>query len=213
MPAVNPNMPWVAQRRVYGRHICTYSIAFEGELLAHAAYLSHHRVGQGATVYFESFEHRAALEWVRKLVKAIRYTGQIAFDFIEEEGGCLYAIECNPRATSGIHLFGSGGELVQAFLRPGMLRSTGDLLMPGTASSMLTVPMLTAGLTRIRSFHELRSWLQAFHSARDVVYARKDMLPYFEQMRVLLHVWRTSRSRRVTLTQATTIDMEWNGDA
>jgi len=213
MPDVSPSTPWVAQRTIYGRHICTYSIALEGDLIAHAAYPSLHRVGQGATVYFKSIVHGASLEWVRKFVKAIRFTGQIAFDFIEEEGGGLYALECNPRATSGIHLFGSDGGLVQAFLQPEALRNSGCLLAPGSSGSMLTAAMLGAGLSGIRSNRELRSWLKDFRSARDVVFTRTDMMPGIEQLRVLLDVWRISRTRSITLTHATTIDMEWNGDA
>ncbi|MDF2724117.1 MAG: hypothetical protein K0Q59_3792, partial [Paenibacillus sp.] len=118
--AVSAQTPWVAQRHVYGRHLCTYSIACEGDLIAHAAYPCRYRVGLGATVYWQPIEHEAALRWVRKLVQAIRFTGQIAFDFIEEEDDALYALECNPRATSGIHLFGAdgGGALVRAFLHP-----------------------------------------------------------------------------------------------
>lgn len=213
MPAVSPAAPWVAQRRIYGRHICTYSVAYEGEVIAHAAYPSLYRVGQGATVHFESMEHEASREWVRRLVGAIRFTGQIAFDFIEEEGGGLYAIECNPRATSGVHLFGPDGGLVRAFLEPEALRNAGAALTPLPSGSMLTVPMLAAGLARVRSVRQLRGWLRAFRSARDVVFARQDRKPSIEQLRVLYDAWRISRTRGITLAQAATIDIEWNGEA
>lgn len=45
----------------------------------------------------------------------MRFTGQIAFDFIEESDGTIRAIECNPRATSGITLFDVTGDLPIAF--------------------------------------------------------------------------------------------------
>ncbi|MDF2724088.1 MAG: hypothetical protein K0Q59_3763, partial [Paenibacillus sp.] len=213
--AVSAQTPWVAQRHVYGRHLCTYSIACEGDLIAHAAYPCRYRVGQGATVYWQPIEHEAALRWVRKLVQAIRFTGQIAFDFIEEEDGALYALECNPRATSGIHLFGAdgGGALVRAFLHPQSLRRSGAVLMPQQGhSAMLTAPMLAAGLADIRSLGKLPEWQRAFRSARDVVFSRSDMMPAVEQLRVLWDAWRTSRTRGIPLVHATTIDIEWNGD-
>ena len=45
----------------------------------------------------------------------INFTGQIAFDFIESADKKLYAIECNPRATSGLLLFQNNDRLDQAF--------------------------------------------------------------------------------------------------
>ncbi|MBB3109686.1 putative ATP-grasp superfamily ATP-dependent carboligase [Paenibacillus phyllosphaerae] len=211
--AVSPAAPWVAQRLVHGRHICTYSVAFEGQLIAHSAYPSRYRVGQGASVYFESVEHETSLAWVRSLVQAIRYTGQIAFDFIEEADGRLYAIECNPRATSGVHLFGTGEGLVTAFLHPSKLTIAGTLLTPHASSgAMLTLPMVAAGLGGIRSISELRHWRRAFRSARDVVFSAADPRPYAEQLLLLADAWRTSRKRGIKLVQATTIDIEWNGD-
>ncbi|RAV01956.1 ATP-grasp domain-containing protein [Paenibacillus sp. YN15] len=213
MPDLSPEAPWVAQRRIEGRHLATYSIAYEGELVAHGAYPCRYRIGQGATVYFEPIRHEPSLEWVRKLVKAIGFTGQIAFDFIEEEGGGLYALECNPRATSGVHLFGGNAGLVQAFLQPEALRSAGVLVEPaGQAGSMLTVPMLAAGLSGIRSLRQLRGWAKDFHAARDAVFHRTDMGPAIEQLRVLREAWRTGKTHGISLTEATTIDLEWNGE-
>jgi predicted ATP-grasp superfamily ATP-dependent carboligase len=213
MPAISPEIPWIAQRRIQGQHICTYSVAVEGELVAHGAYPCVYRAGQGATVYFEPVRHVASLEWVRRLVRAVRFTGQIAFDFIEEEGGALYAIECNPRATSGIHLFGGDTGLVQAFLQPQAMKSKGTLITPKPSGSMLTVPLIAAGLSSIRSFGGMKSWLRAIRSARDVVSCRGDRRPVLEQLRVVFHLWRIGRTRGITLTQATTMDLEWNGEA
>jgi predicted ATP-grasp superfamily ATP-dependent carboligase len=213
MPRLSMAAPWVAQRRIEGQHLATYSIACEGELVAHGAYPCRYRIGQGATVYFEPIRHERSLEWVRKLVKAIRFTGQIAFDFIEEEGGALYALECNPRATSGAHLFEGNAGLVQAFLQPEALQSAGAMVEPaGQARSMLTVPMLAAGLGGIRSLRQLRGWLRDFHTARDAVFRRKDVGPGLEQLRVLADAWRTGRAMGIPLTEATTIDLEWNGE-
>jgi hypothetical protein len=76
-------------------------------------------------VYFESIEHTGILHYHEKIAEALPpgiNSCQIALDFIETETTTeesnehgtttriitekrLYAIECNPRATSGIHLF------------------------------------------------------------------------------------------------------------
>ncbi|MHA7964266.1 ATP-grasp domain-containing protein [Paenibacillus sp. CAU 1782] len=211
--SVSPETPWIAQRQVDGRHISTYSIAHEGVLLAHAAYPGRYRIGAGATVYFEPLEHAPSLEWVSRLVCAIGFSGQIAFDFIEEEGGELYALECNPRATSGIHLFGTDGRLREAFLSPNELKASGSLISPERSVSMLAAGMLAAAPGNISSWSGLRSWFGDWRSARDVVFRRGDIKPSIEQLGVLLESWRVSRKEGLTLSQATTRDIEWNGEA
>ena len=213
VPDLSPEAPWVAQRRIEGRHLATYSIAYRGQLIAHGAYPCRYRLGQGASVYFEPVRHDWSKEWVRQLVQATGFTGQIAFDFIEEDNGSLYALECNPRATSGIHLFNGNAGLVEAFLQPEALYDTGMVVEPADSSgTMLTLPMLAAGLCGVRSFPHLRDWLRAVRTGRDAVFRRRDMGPGMEQLRVVLDAWRTARSRGISLTEATTIDLEWNGE-
>ena len=63
-------------------------------------------------------EHAAARAWVETFVAREGYTGQIAFDFIETEAGVMYALECNPRATSGVHLLAAHPEFAAAFFTP-----------------------------------------------------------------------------------------------
>ncbi len=213
LPALSPEAPWVAQRRIEGQHLATYSIAYKGQLLVHGAYPCRYRLGQGASVYFEPVRHERSTAWVRQLVQATGFTGQIAFDFIEEDNGGLYALECNPRATSGIHLFNGNAGLVEAFLQPERLHDAGMVVEPGASSgTMLTVPMLAAGLSGVRSLPQLGDWLRAVRTGRDAVFQRRDMAPGLEQLRVLLDAWRTARSRGISVTEATTIDLEWNGE-
>jgi predicted ATP-grasp superfamily ATP-dependent carboligase len=213
LPALSPEAQWVAQRRIEGRHLATYSIACNGQLIAHGAYPCRYRIGQGATVYFEPIRHDRSKEWVQQFVQATGFTGQIAFDFIEEGNGGLYALECNPRATSGIHLFSGNAGLVEAFLQPEVLVHAGMVVEPRDSSgTMLTAPMLAAGLSGVRSLPQLRDWLRSVRAGRDAVFHRRDMAPGLEQLRVLLDAWRTARRRGISLTEATTIDLEWNGE-
>lgn len=291
LPELSAAAPWVAQRRIDGQHLCTYSVAYEGTLIAHAAYPCLYRVGEGATVHYEPIHHEGALDWVRRFAAATGFSGQLAFDFIETAGdgegkpGVLYAIECNPRSTSGVLLFGSevagqrehgeqmqhvrqrehgeqehveqdhaeqmlhgeqdnaeqmrhagqreqdnaeqmrhvgqmgqtaaGHGLAAAFLQPEALRDSGTLLTPGpgAGSVMLSAPMLACGLRSFRQAGGLGRWWRAYRSARDGVFHRSDRRPAVEQLRVLRDAWRVARANGITLTQATTIDLEWNGEA
>ena len=51
-----------------------------------------------------------------RLVAGTGYSGQISFDWIVGGDGCARAIECNPRATSGLHLFARDAALPAALM-------------------------------------------------------------------------------------------------
>lgn len=82
----------------------------------------------------------------------------------------LYPIECNPRATSGIHLFGSGDGLAEAILNPERLAEAGRTVtpMPGN-QAMLALPMLGCGLNLITRPGQWLAWWRALCGAADVV--------------------------------------------
>ncbi|WP_458126003.1 ATP-grasp domain-containing protein [Paenibacillus sp. Z3-2] len=206
--------PWVAQAYIPGQMLCTYSIAHEGQLVAHATYDSRYRTGSvGASVYFEQVEHEGALAWVRQYVEATGFSGQIGFDFIEGQDRRVYAIECNPRATSGIHLFHPGGDLVRALTEPETLVKERRMITPARGSkAMLMLPMLGSGVQQIFGKGKLRAWITAWRGTRDVVYVGQDIQPIFEQFGVVLAAWHLARSQKISLTEALTHDIEWNGE-
>lgn len=205
--------PWVSQQYIRGTALCTYSIAHEGTVVAHAAYDSRYRTGRsGASVYFEPLEHPAALDWVRRFAAASGFSGQISFDFIEADNDTLYPIECNPRATSGIHLFSPEDGLTEALLNPGPLVQSGTIIVPRSSrTAMLAIPML--GCVLKPGPGGLRSWRKAIAGATDAVFRRDDLRPVLEQFRVVYAAVRTARRHRISLTEALTEDIEWNGEA
>ena len=106
---------WLAQQRAEGRELCGFAIARDGHVVTQVVYLPRYRLPRGPAFYFEPIAHARAEEWMRELVGRCRYSGPIAFDFIEDVYGTLYPLECNPRVTSGVHLM-AAGDLVTAFL-------------------------------------------------------------------------------------------------
>lgn len=205
--------PWVAQDYIAGRAICTYSVVHDGCIVAHAAYGSRYRTGKtGASVHFEYMEHERALEWVRRFLDGTGFSGQIGFDLIEQNGGELYGIECNPRATSGIHLFEPSIGLERALLSPEELAAEGVIVRPRPGSkAMLALPMLGCGWRELLR-GELGSWLAAARGARDVIFRADDFRPWLEQALVVYDAFRTARRLGITLTEALTYDIEWNGE-
>ena len=207
-------LPWVAQAYVSGRALCTYSVVHEGRIVAHSTYDSRYRTGSvGASVFFEHVEHEGTYEWVRQFVGTTRFSGQIGFDFIEGPEGRVFAIECNPRATSGIHLFYPGDELVHAIIAPEALAKEGNLITPRQHSrAMLMLPMLGSGLQQIGRPDEWRAWMTAWRGTRDVVHLRNDTRPMLEQAAIVMSAWRLARKYKLSLTEALTHDIEWNGE-
>jgi predicted ATP-grasp superfamily ATP-dependent carboligase len=210
-PEISTNYPWVAQQFISGRAICTYSIAQYGRLTAHAAYSSSYTAGRGACVYFEPIDHSKAMEWVEQFVQFESYTGQISFDFIEAEDGSLFPIECNPRATSGIHLFHSNNQLHQAFMPICNGREDKILQPHQNTRAMLALPMLSFGLSTDLTWIGVKRWLRSFMSAKDVIFRWSDPLPFLEQLPMLIKLKQISRSRHISLIEASTADIEWNG--
>jgi len=211
LPSIHPTpqRPWVAQQFIEGQQLCTYSIAHQGRLVAHTCYPTYFTAGQGATIHFHHIDHPAALAWATAFIQREAFTGQIAFDFIQTLSGQLFALECNPRATSGIHLLASNPNFSQAFLT-----SDSDLLTPfPNADSMLSAAMLIYGLPAAFSTQALSRWATAFTTARDVLFTWNDPLPALWQFFSLLtFVWRGLR-QGISPLEASTLDIEWNGES
>jgi len=202
-----PDAPWVAQTYLRGDHFCTYSVAHHGRVCAHATYPVRWQAGQGAAIVFETVAHPQILAWVQTLVNHTQFHGQIAFDFIQPVGGEPVAIECNPRATSGIHLFSQDPRLVAA-----LLGAATDLITPTPQRpAMLALAMLLYGPTNVRSVAQLRQWSGALLRGRDVIFRRDDLCPWFAQFATLYQFWRWSVQSQVDIVAATTLDIEWNG--
>jgi len=198
---------WVAQEFVAGPQICTYSVCHRGRIAAHTAYRSDFTVGQGATILFRHIQHAATFEWVTKFVAAIGFTGQIAFDFIETEDGKIFAIECNPRAISGIHLLANHPAFPETFLNP----FAPSIIASDDFSAQLWAGMLIYGLPASLKKRKFKKWWNAFVSSRDVIFRRDDPLPALFQFRSVFFYMQLARREKISALDASTFDIEWNG--
>ena len=100
MPERSENL--LMQQRVHGEEVSCFSICQSGECPILVTYRAHTRHGSVA-VCFERISQPAVEDWVKGFAQATSYTGILSFDFIIDDAGTAWAIECNPRATSGIH--------------------------------------------------------------------------------------------------------------
>ncbi len=113
---------WLAQQYVQGKEVASYSLAQNGQLIAHTCYQANCRANAngangmhqqpeqqqsqqtGASLDFQCVAIPQIVDFVQAVIKQCHYTGQIGFDFIQDQQGQWWVLECNPRATSGIHL-------------------------------------------------------------------------------------------------------------
>lgn len=116
---VSDEIHYVAQEWVTGSAYCSYMVIRRGSVQAFAVYPVTETLDGSSCVYFKAIEHDAIRNYCEQVAKHLPDTGaQIAMDFIETPEGRLVAIECNLRATSGIHLYSGTTHLARALVDP-----------------------------------------------------------------------------------------------
>lgn len=197
-----PARPWVLQRRIAGVEHSTYAVAVAGRVTAFAAYRSTQRLGGGAGYAFRPAPdavHARLLRASSVLAAELRLTGQFALDAIDD-GTRSWLIECNPRATSGVHLLAGEGGLARAMRG----KPCGT---PALSEERHLLPMMLSwGL-----LDHLRRGAWPRLTGRDVIGAPGDRLPLLGAVADTLGFAVTAAWHGIALTGATTRDIEWNG--
>lgn len=205
----SPRDPWLAQRRIDGTEVSFYATARNGALSAFSAYGAGWRLPGGASYAFDPIGGLVAkrLEaYATGLVRALDLTGQIACDAITDRDGRTWLLECNPRATSGVHLLAGTGGLARA-----IVGSTG-VHRAGLDSRHLLPALVAFGLSEAIRHRRWRDWWRQARSARDVVGRPGDRAPVLGAVADSLIFSLAARRRGESLRMVTTRDIEWNGE-
>ncbi|MGB1242721.1 MAG: ATP-grasp domain-containing protein [Chitinophagales bacterium] len=209
---VSPSKKWVVQSYIEGAHFCSYSIVKKGKLLAHTVYPVGYRVKQGAALYFTHIDIPEIETAIRSIAQELNYTGHLAFDFIHSNiDNLYYAIECNPRLTSGIHLFEDSQKLAYIFTQPSPSFASKPLYGASDSQWMISFGLLLYALPKVKSIKEMKNLFLDIKRAKDVVFSWKDLKPFIKQFSSLYHFYRLSRQEGISLLEASTYDIEWNG--
>jgi predicted ATP-grasp superfamily ATP-dependent carboligase len=198
-----PPYPWLLQAYIAGESVCSYSALHGGHVTAHCAYTTPRKVNHGSGVQFESVDGAETLTIVRQIGAALGYTGQLSLDFIRGKEG-LYLLECNPRATSGVHLINPAA-LIGSLTNP----DQPTWVAPAGRRGQLTLALLASAPERLGGWPAL---LRDLARVRDVIFDKRDPLPELIQLRAALTFARISRRKRIGLAAAMTDDIEWNGE-
>jgi hypothetical protein len=207
-PMLSPSGPWVAQDFLEGRELCSYSIAVNGVFRAHVAYEPKYRLARSSSYYFDPVSASETATFVERLVMQTGFNGQIAFDWIEGADGRLSILECNPRAVSGVHLFGANDSLADA-----IAQQEGSLITPtNPRARMLALVMLFAGLPAALGKGTFRQWSRDWSRAEDVLCEPGDRRPLLGAICDLASYARLALKQGCSMRAAATRDIEWDGE-
>lgn len=206
-----PQAPWVAQRRIYGREVSFYAVSLDARLTAFSAYQSPWKFDGGAGYAFETLDpdlHDQLLDIARTLAKELARNGQFACDLIVDADGVAWLLECNPRATSGVHFFERAPELARA-----MLGERDDLLLARHPAARHVGPALWFyGLPEAIKRGRMAVWRATRRKSVDVISARGDRAPVTGALMDSARIAAGALFRGKSLTEFSTMDIEWNGE-
>lgn len=207
--AISRQRPWVVQRHVVGTEMSFYAIAKAGRLTAFSAYGSTWRERGGASYAFEAPDAQAT-DALRALAVALSAKvvsdGQFACDVIFDAEGRPWLLECNPRATSGVHLFARDSALARAF------HGDAPRVEPSDPPFLYLAPAFGLfGLPAALGARRLTEWRTLRRNGRDVIGAPGDRLPLAGALIDSLAFALSALASRRSLAAAMTADIEWNG--
>jgi glutathione synthase/RimK-type ligase-like ATP-grasp enzyme len=209
---IAPGNPWVAQQFLKGKEYCSFSVAVRGNLTAFSCYYPKYRLGAGSGVFYEEVQHSIIQTFVENFVRKHEYTGLVGFDFIEVEDGQVFVIECNPRSTSGIHLFSGQAHFVNCFELSDSSEKSDQATrtpIPGD-NRMITFGMLLCFFQYV-SPRLLMAWIRDVWRTRDALFSWSDFLPPYYMMVSFGEIIYRSVTRKTSLHAAGSADTEWNG--
>eukprot|EP01035_Chromulina_nebulosa_P057450 gene57450-78705_t len=171
------NLTFRGPARVFdGEEACFEAVsneAFEaGEVLVNVIYQGAVMTGSVA-VAFKRVDLPAIQEWVATFVKRENHTGFISFDFFVDEAGKAWAIECNPRVTSGVH-FIETEDLAPAILEPGVK----PIRLKQTTLMQQFYPTLTEVQAAMFKGPQFWERLKVLRTAQDVTWDARDPMPF-----------------------------------
>ena len=197
------------QTLVRGRHVSSFTLAHEGRERVTVLYEGSVFSGSVAVCFQRVDDCANARNWISHFVSNTRYSGAISFDFIVDDSGRAWAIECNPRFTSGVHFVSPAG-LAAALLDPSGRDRVELKPQQRFQQGYSTLTEVYAAVFRPKEF--ARRFGQMVR-ARDVVWQASDPMPFLMMTPNSWDILKPAMFGRMSLGEAATHDIVWTGPA
>ncbi|TAJ49806.1 MAG: ATP-grasp domain-containing protein [Herbiconiux sp.] len=225
---------WLVQERIEGEEFCTFAVAVDGALTAFVAYRPVWRAGSGAGVAFDrlapdALPAVAAREICERIASSMRLTGQFGLDLMQTATDVV-VLECNPRLTSGVHLFAPPDGLAAAYADAFEAAARGTAARPSTrdvvleragsarpvaeasrASARLALPHALYAPAGMRAPRDVVRFVRQL-SAPDALRPPADRIPVGALVRSVGVRAAVARRAGRDLLGGSTYDIEWNGE-
>lgn len=199
----------VVQERLHGDLISSFSLVHQGRELATVFYRGRVFAGTVAICFERVDDAASAQTWVSDFIAGTNYSGMLAFDFIVGADGQARAIECNPRATSGIHFFDAAA-FGHALLQP---ESCETIPLASHTRYQWAYSTLTETYAAILQPKEFLRRFREMLSAREAIWSWRDPMPFLLMTPMSWEILWPAMTTSQTLGEATQSDIAWFGDA
>lgn len=208
-----PSMPGLpttlVQQQMKGALKSTFSMCHQGRVIGTIVYRAA-ILSDSVAVAFERLDHEPAIEtWITRFVESTGHTGFISFDMMEDEEGAPHAIECNPRATSGIH-FVKPEDLAAAILDPANQTGLG-VSKPGLKYQFWS--SLTETQSAVFGRESALEKAKIMWRAKEVNFEWRDPLPLWLMPFTSWPIMKRAFLNGETFGEASTFDIAWMDEA
>lgn len=207
---VSKTTQYIAQEWIHGARYCSYSVFDHGSLRAHGVYPVLETIDGSSCVYFEAYSHPGVRKYVKRLAAGLfPLHGQIGLDFIETEDR-LVVIDCNPRATSGIHLWTGTPFLAWAMAgRPGAVSIHPPYAKPGRGIKTEVIPGMFMWDHRKVTLGRYLEHFWRLITAHDVIWNWMDCMPSLASPLLMLYYYILCRRHGLALPELFQWDLIW----
>lgn len=208
MPMPQVAEPAIIQRFIGGRVLSSFSLASEGRLLGTVVYQGAMMQGTVAVAFERLDVSQRVLAWIEAMVRHTSFEGFISFDLIEQSNGEIVGIECNPRATSGLH-FVDPGDLARLLLAPATDRAKQPFGYRPERLLQQFYPCLTETQKSLFDGNRFRRNVSCLWQARDVSWRADDPWPALSMPWTSWPIIEQSLRRRCSFGEVAMLDLMW----
>ena len=205
LPDANTLPQTLVQSKMTGALKSTFSICHEGRVIGTVVYRASILSGTVAIAFERLDQEQAIQSWIETFVRATQYSGFIAFDMMEDDHGVPHAIECNPRATSGIH-FINREDIAGAILDP---KSQTSLRMRDYPVMYQFWPALTETQMALFNRDQFGEKVRTMWAAKEVNFSWSDPLPLWLMPFTSWQIMKRAFINGESFGEASTHDIAW----